>query len=79
MSYFFGDGPDYDSYIVNKNLPKYFYCRYNSFVFDDYIKCTNYRTWDYTDYINYIVEAFSGKWYEKFKHNDGIFNVSSEE
>lgn len=44
VSYFFGDGVAKDAYNKNNNLPKYFSCRYKVFVFDDYLRCTHYKT-----------------------------------
>jgi sphingomyelin phosphodiesterase len=69
--YFFGEGTtDYEYYVSNRNLQKYFRCRYNIYVLDDYIRCTNFQTWDYTDYINLLVESLSGKWYKKYIHKN---------
>jgi hypothetical protein len=41
---FYAQGTQKDSYIGNKNLPKYIKCRFKEDVFDKYLKCTKYKT-----------------------------------
>ena len=53
------------------DVQKYIKCRFQQDVFDDYLKCTHFRTSnillkedDVTEYIIRIVEFFSGKWFK---------------
>jgi hypothetical protein len=62
---FYAQGVEKQSYINNKRLPNFMTCRFNISVFDEYLRCTGYRTWDYTEYINRFIESFSGNWYLK--------------
>jgi hypothetical protein len=76
---FYAQGIEKMSYIGNKRLANFLTCRFSEGVFDDYMKCTGYRTWDYTEYINRFIETFSGKWYtkifdEKNPHNLKFLN-----
>jgi len=66
--YFYAEGTEKKSYITNKKLAKFFTCRFRESIFDDYMRCTSYRTWDYSEYINRFIETLSGKWY--IKHVD---------
>jgi hypothetical protein len=66
---FYAQGVEKMSYIGNKRLPNFLTCRFKESVFDDYMRCTGYRTWDYTEYINRFIETVSGKWYVKIYDN----------
>jgi sphingomyelin phosphodiesterase len=62
---FYAQGIEKDNQVKNKRLPLYLTCRFKEDVFDEYFKCTGYRTWDYAEYINLFIESFSSKWYVK--------------
>ena len=68
---FYAQGVEKLSYINNKRLPHYISCRFNESIFDDYLKCTGYRTWDYIEYVNRLIESLSGKWYVKVEEEMG--------
>ena len=54
MRHFFNDGPMYKEYVNNpgimfiklniEDMSKFMYCRFKENTFDDYLKCTRYRT-----------------------------------
>ncbi len=67
---FYAQGVEKLSYINNKRLPHYISCRFNESIFDDYLKCTGYRTWDYIEYVNRFIESLSGKWYIKITEEE---------
>ena len=67
---FYAQGVEKLSYINNKRLPHYISCRFNESIFDDYLKCTGYRTWDYIEYVNRFIESMSGKWYVKIAEEE---------
>lgn len=70
---FFAQGIDKKDYIGDNRLANFISCRFKIDVFDDYLKCTNYRTWDTTEYLNRFIEMFSGKWYEKIHDQEFLY------
>ena len=70
MDSFYAQGVEKQSYVNNPRMGNYLTCRFKESVFDDYLKCTGYRTWDYTEYLNKFIEMFSGSWYVKIYHDE---------
>lgn len=48
---FFAGGPEKLDHITNKNLAKYISCRFRIDVFDDYLRCTKYKTCRYLCFL----------------------------
>ena len=78
MYNFFGVGTDFDKYKDNKSMynilflefGKYLGCRFSMDVFDKYMKCISYWSWDSSEMTNFLLEHLSGNWYEKFHDVD---------
>ena len=67
MDTFYAQGIEKLSYINNKKIGNYLTCRFKEGVFDDYLRCTGYHTWDYVEYVNRLIESLSGNWYVKVR------------
>src|SRR5690242_3488387 len=74
---FYAQGVEKEAHINNANLLNYFACRFKKSVFDEYLRCTGYRTWDYLEYLFRFLEIFSGKWYQKIRDEPhGHYEIS---
>jgi hypothetical protein len=60
---FFSGGPEYLARKKNKEMPKYFRCRFLENTFNDFFDCIGWHTWNHEEYSFKALNILTGKWY----------------
>lgn len=62
---YFAEGPLYKPSVIPNNMSKYLKCRFANDVFENFVKCAGKKNISEEDYSYYILNWFSGSWYER--------------
>ncbi len=49
-------------------MPKHLSCKFRESTFVDYLKCVDYKTISYQDYLYLLLNKLSGDWFEKLNN-----------
>jgi hypothetical protein len=62
---FFSQGPDFETYRYDKLAQLTLYCRQSTDTFEDFEKCTKYKSIEKQAIAAYIMDRLTGYWFEK--------------